>query len=70
MRPRKTKPKMVNVAVPEEMHQQILVFAKMFNLSIGITTVHILKNGFKNIISSQIAKLQSRIDFLKGFETE
>ena len=67
-RQRKTKPKTVNVAIPEELHQQILAFSEMFNLPIGTTTVGVLKNGFKNIISFQIEKLQNKIDFLKGFE--
>ena len=66
-KPRKIKPKYVNVAIPEAIHKQLLDFADIFSLPVGVTTVRILKSGFKNIIPEEIAILKSRINILEKF---
>lgn len=67
MRPRRIKPKTVNVAIPEALHCKVLSFADLFNLPVSTTVEILMRNGFKNIISVYIAKLKNKIELLEEF---
>ena len=65
MRPRKTRPKTVNVALPVELHEKLVETARLFKLSIFETTAIIFRNGLKSSISCQVDRLENKIHILK-----